>query len=97
MSRASDAQSVLDAQAGQNDAFEALYTRYFDRLYDFVVRTTRDRHRAADVVQDTFLKAHQRIGQLRNPETKRQAPPTTTRSTWARWSSSRRPRWPGAR
>ena len=63
-----DADLVLAAQGGDMDSFEQLYRRYFDRLYDFAVRTIRDRHGAADAVQDTFIKAHDRIGQLRNPE-----------------------------
>lgn len=63
-----DADLVLAAQSGDMGAFEALYRRYFNRVYDFAVRSMRDRHRAADVVQDAFLKAHERIGQLRNPE-----------------------------
>ncbi len=49
------------------EAFEELYRRYFERIYDFAVRTTRDRHKAADAVQDAFLKAHERIRQLRDP------------------------------
>lgn len=63
-----DADLVLAAQAGDMESFEQLYRRYFDKLYDFAVRTIRDRHGAADAVQDTFIKAYERIGQLRNPE-----------------------------
>jgi RNA polymerase sigma-70 factor (ECF subfamily) len=58
---------VLAAQRGDLQAFEVLYRDYFDRVYDFAVRSMRDRHRAADAVQDAFLKAHERINQLRNP------------------------------
>lgn len=64
----SDAELVVTAQAGDMAAFEALYRRYFDPVYDFAVRTTKDRHSAADAVQDAFMKAHDRIGQIRNPE-----------------------------
>jgi len=64
----SDAELVVTAQAGDMAAFEALYHRYFDPVYDFAVRTTKDQHSAADAVQDAFMKAHERIGQIRNPE-----------------------------
>jgi RNA polymerase sigma factor (sigma-70 family) len=49
-------------------AFEALYRQYFGSVYDFAVRTMKDRHSAADAVQDAFIKAHANIGQLRDPE-----------------------------
>ncbi len=64
----SDAELVVTAQAGDMAAFEALYRRYFDPMYDFAVRTTKDRQCAADAVQDAFMKAHERIDQIRNPE-----------------------------
>jgi len=49
-------------------AFEALYRQYFGAVYDFAVRTMKDTHSAADAVQDAFIKAHDKIGQLRDPE-----------------------------
>lgn len=62
----SDELLVAAARAGDGEAFAALYERYFDRVYDFVVRTVRDRDEAADVVQDTFIKAMNAIGGLAN-------------------------------
>jgi RNA polymerase sigma factor (sigma-70 family) len=62
-----DATLVASAKAGEMGAYEALYRRHFDRAYDFAVRTTRDRERAADAVQEAFIKAHERLGQLRDP------------------------------
>jgi len=64
----SDSDLVLACQRGDMEAFEALYRSYFEPVYDFAVRTMKDRHGAADVVQDAFIKAHAKIGQLRNPE-----------------------------
>ncbi|VAW03182.1 hypothetical protein MNBD_ACTINO01-1432 [hydrothermal vent metagenome] len=64
----SDSDLVLACQRGDMEAFEALYRSYFSPVYDFAVRTMKDRHSAADVVQDAFIKAHAKIGQLRNPE-----------------------------
>lgn len=41
---------------GQDEAFDALLSRYQDRLYTYIVRQTRDNERANDVFQDTFVK-----------------------------------------
>jgi RNA polymerase sigma factor (sigma-70 family) len=55
--RLSDEGLVERAVSGDEDAFAALYERYFDRVYDFVLRIVRDRDAAADVVEGTFVKA----------------------------------------
>ena len=65
---ASDKDLVLACQNGDMAAFEALYRTYFSSVYDFAARTMKDRHAAADVVQEAFIKAHAKIDQLRNPE-----------------------------
>ena len=63
-----DAELVLAAQDGDIAAFEPLYRRYFSAVYDFAARTMKDQHAAADATQDAFIKAQQRIDQLRDPE-----------------------------
>lgn len=45
------------AASGDNGAFAELYERHFDRVYDFSLRLVRDADEAADVAQETFLKA----------------------------------------
>ena len=60
-----DAALVTRAREGDRDAFAALYERYFDRVYDFLVRTVRDRDEAADVAQDTFIRAMGSLDSLR--------------------------------
>ncbi|MBI2856954.1 MAG: sigma-70 family RNA polymerase sigma factor [Chloroflexi bacterium] len=40
---------------GDADAFTVLYSRYFPQVYDLALRLLKDRGRAADVAQDTFL------------------------------------------
>lgn len=45
------------AAAGDRAAFAELYNRHSDRVYDFVLRTVRDREAAADITQETFLRA----------------------------------------
>jgi RNA polymerase sigma factor (sigma-70 family) len=52
------------AKAGDQQAFAELYNRYFDPVYDFVSRMTRNRDEAADIAQDTFLKAMNALGGL---------------------------------
>ncbi len=52
-----DADLVEAAKAGDQEAFADLYTRYFDPIYDFILRMTRNRDEAADLAQDTFIKA----------------------------------------
>ena len=52
------------AKGGDQAAFAELYTRYFDPVYDFVARMTRNRDEAADIAQDTFLKAMNALGGL---------------------------------
>lgn len=41
---------------GAQDAFADLYERYFDRVYDFLVRMLNNSAEASDVAQDTFMK-----------------------------------------
>ncbi|MEX1254255.1 MAG: sigma-70 family RNA polymerase sigma factor [Dehalococcoidia bacterium] len=55
----------LAVRGGEGDqaAFTSLYERYFQRIYDFALRLTRDHDEAADVTQSTFLKAYQSLEQ----------------------------------
>ena len=56
-----DDELVQRFRAGDNQAFAILYERYVDRVYDFVVRLVGDRDAAADITQETFLKAMQAL------------------------------------
>lgn len=53
---------VARLQAGEEDAFEALLTRYQRRIYRLAMHVTRNREDAEEVVQDTFLSAYRKIG-----------------------------------
>lgn len=53
----SDDELVDRFRAGDKAAFATLYERYVDRIYDFVARLLHDREAAADVTQETFVKA----------------------------------------
>ena len=48
---------IDDARRGDRQAFAALVERYWDRLYRWLYRLTRDRHLAEDLTQEAFLKA----------------------------------------
>jgi RNA polymerase sigma factor (sigma-70 family) len=64
MDQLPDSSLIELAQGGDQHAFAELYTRYFDPVYDFVARMTRNRDEAADIAQDTFLKAMNALGGL---------------------------------
>jgi len=54
----------LDAQQVLSD----LYERHFQSVYDFVLRTVRDPDAAADVVQNTFVKAWETLHRGATPD-----------------------------
>ncbi|HEY2784287.1 MAG TPA: RNA polymerase sigma factor [Fimbriiglobus sp.] len=54
---AGETERIEAARAGDRAAFAALVEAYWDRLFRWLFHLTRDRHRAEDLVQETFLKA----------------------------------------
>ena len=65
MTQLADADLVNAAQRGDREALASLYERYFDAVYDFAARMVRDRDEAADIAQETFLKAMNGLGGLK--------------------------------
>ena len=53
---------VTRARAGDRAAFAELYARYERRIYSFVYRTMGDHDDAAELTQETFLKAYRALG-----------------------------------
>jgi RNA polymerase sigma-70 factor, ECF subfamily len=54
--------SVVSAfLAGEQRAFEELVDRYQTRLLNFVYRTTGDRERAEDLVQEVFIRVYRHL------------------------------------
>jgi RNA polymerase sigma-70 factor (ECF subfamily) len=49
---------MADAQRGSVGAFEALFARYYDGVYHYARSLLGDDGVAADVAQETFLRAH---------------------------------------
>lgn len=57
-----NAQMVTAYTAGDRGALAGIYDRYSDGLYDTAAAMLRDRHEAADAMQDVFLIAAERMG-----------------------------------
>ncbi len=58
---------VQDAQAGNRNAFEAIYGNFGSRIYNFLYRLLGTREEAEDLTQQTFLIALKQIKNLRDP------------------------------
>jgi RNA polymerase sigma-70 factor (ECF subfamily) len=57
--------SLVEAcRGGQTEAFGALVRRYQDRLYSTVLRLVGSSEDAEDVLQDTFVRAFERLDQF---------------------------------
>lgn len=67
MGTRSDAQLVEAHLSGATSALGEIYDRYAAGLYDVAMAMTHSTHDAADLVQDTFVLAAGRLGQLRDP------------------------------
>ena len=62
------AELVLAAQAGDRQAFGELFERYRIQIFALAKRKVGDSDDAEELVQDVFIKAMQKIDQLRVPE-----------------------------
>lgn len=62
-----DAQLVTAYLAGDQNALASIYDLYASGLYDTAAAMLSDRHDAADMVQDVFCIAAERLSQLRDP------------------------------
>ena len=62
-----DAKWVERILAGDEDAFTALVKKYEKQIHAFVWRRIKDYHVAEEITQDTFLRAYEKLGTLRDP------------------------------
>lgn len=60
--RAEEREVVARMQAGDREAFGAIYERYAQRVYAFALRRLRDREEAEDICQDVFVEVARSIG-----------------------------------
>jgi len=58
---------VASAQAGNPEAFEALFRRYREAITGYVRASVRDEGRTEDIVQETFFSAHNSLTTLDHP------------------------------
>jgi RNA polymerase sigma-70 factor (ECF subfamily) len=65
----SDEDLARQTQAGSMDAFEDLVSRYERRIYAFVMQSCRNATDAAELTQETFVKAYQAISQFDSKRT----------------------------
>ena len=63
-----DAEIVRAVLRGDREAFAALVARHERAAWATAWRVLRDDHAAADAGQEAFLRAFQRLGDLRRPE-----------------------------
>ncbi len=62
-----DAKWVERILTGDEAAFTALVKKYEKQIHAFVWRRVRDYHVAEEITQDTFLRAYEKLGTLRDP------------------------------
>ena len=62
-----DAKWIERILAGDENAFTALVKKYEKQIHAFVWRRVRDYHVAEEITQDTFLRAYEKLGTLRDP------------------------------
>ncbi|MFH1570682.1 MAG: sigma-70 family RNA polymerase sigma factor, partial [Gemmatimonadota bacterium] len=65
---ATDADLVRRSRAGDGQAFADLVSRYTGLVHATILATIHDRDAAEDLAQDTFCRAYESIGDLRQPE-----------------------------
>lgn len=68
MNGVADGTLARQAAAGDRAAFAALYDRFNGEIYGFSVRMLSNRSDAADVTQDVFVRAIEKLPQLREPD-----------------------------
>ena len=66
MQKFSDEQLSVRLRLGDRNAFGEVYTRYWSRVYRFVLKLIGRREQAEDIAQEVFLKAEKGIGSLKD-------------------------------
>ncbi len=67
-SRTLRSELVVRAQSGDRDAFDALATAVYDRLYSIARRILRDDHAAQDALQEALIRGWRDLRSLREPD-----------------------------
>ena len=56
-----------DRSDARESAFQRLYEDYATRIFNYALRMVGDHDRAADIAQDTFIKAYRKLDTLTDP------------------------------
>ena len=62
-----DADLIREATQGKVEAYNLLVSRWEKRVYNYLLRITRNREDSLDLAQDVFLKAYQNLRKLDDP------------------------------
>ena len=65
------AELLARCQAGDKQAWDVLVDAYWQRLFGYALRATRNAELAQDLVQETFLRIVQRLGNMMTRESSR--------------------------
>ena len=63
-----DTDLIRQAARGGVEAYNLLVSRWEKRVYNYLLRLTRNREDALDLTQDVFLKAYQNLRKLDDPQ-----------------------------
>jgi RNA polymerase sigma-70 factor (ECF subfamily) len=68
-----DVGSVVSSMTGVRDraAFDRLFEEFSPAIFNYVLRMVGDRDRAADITQDTFIKAYRKLDTLTDEKSTR--------------------------
>ena len=66
MDELTDAEAIILAGKGDNDAFSVLYQRYVRRIYNYIYYRTSSPHDAEDLTERVFFRALNHIHNYRN-------------------------------
>lgn len=59
------AELIERIRRGDKDSFDILYREYSERLYKYIFRIVKNHHDAEDILEETFLKLIENIGELK--------------------------------
>ena len=66
--QAIDRRTLTQAQRGDVDAFGQVFQATHKRMYNFLIHLASDRELAADLTQETYVRAFKRLNSLNSPE-----------------------------
>lgn len=65
MENATDSELIVQAKAGNENAFRQLVVRYQKKIFYLAYRMTKDKDAADDLAQETFIRTYQALGRFK--------------------------------